>query len=249
MDHAQIEIGTVNSVHKTKKLTEAILNSFLHCHRIRSTRLSTRLQAMLACLLLCGCLVAGWTAESRADDLQARQLAQTDSYQAYTNQIIAVEKDFSGVFSPTVGLFLSGPSKPWLDMASFKRLQQLSVQHPDFAIRFIAEPDQQTVRRAIAVWPKLELSTEDYVSFLREMVDLRDRDLISSDDFAWAFRPFPPVAIICDYASPQLQSVLQRVLALGDLTPEFRSNLEDGLSGKSSRIWRRDDGGKCSVRR
>ncbi|MGJ4928754.1 hypothetical protein ACQR1I_06385 [Bradyrhizobium sp. HKCCYLS2038] len=213
-------------------------------------RSSIRLLAVLTYLMLgLGCLVPGGTAVSRADDLQSGRLAQDDSYQAYVDQVVAVETDLRGPLPPVFGLILSGPPKPWLGLASFKRLRQFEAQHPNFAVRFIAEPDQSAVRRAVAMWPKLERGTADYVSFLQEMFDLRDRDLISSEDLAWAFRPFPPVAIICDHAAPRLQSTLRRILALSDLTPDFRSYLEDGLSGKLSRIWRRDDRGECSVSR
>ncbi|MGJ4953431.1 hypothetical protein [Bradyrhizobium sp. HKCCYLS20291] len=216
----------------------------------RALRPSIRLQAMLTALMLClGCLVPGGTAVSRADDLQSGRLAQADSYQAYVDQVAAVETDFGPAISPIAGLILTGQPKPWLRFKSFQKLRQLSAQHPEFFLRLVSDPAETHVHRFLAAWSLSDLGKSDLAAILNRMVELRQQGLISSRDLELVFSPFPPSAVACNDGDPEVRSVLQRILGLNDLTQEFRSDLEDALSGKLSRIWRRDNGGECSARR
>ncbi|WP_315750219.1 MULTISPECIES: hypothetical protein [unclassified Bradyrhizobium] len=197
-------------------------------------------------LVLCfGNVSPGHANSWLADGNESSLRMQTGSYQAYVDRIIAVEKDLGPVASPVAGIFLSGPGKPWFNLASFEKLRRFSAHHSEFAIRFISEPGQPISRRAIATWAMLGLPTPDYVSFLQRMIDLRDQDLISLRELRLTVWPFPPDAVVCDYTDPNLQAALRRILALGDLTPEFRSNVVVILSGKVSEIQKRGEPRQC----
>ncbi|WP_315796670.1 hypothetical protein [Bradyrhizobium sp. SZCCHNRI3043] len=221
---------------------------------LRDGRLRRRpvrpLRHLVLCLMLCvGCLLAGGDDRARADRRETNGPTEADSYQAYVDQIGVVEGELGPAVSPILGIILSGPPKPWPPLKSFKKLQQLSARYPDFCLRLVSDPKQTPIHRAISLWSMRELGRSEFISFLQKMVDLRERDQISSRDIELALWPFPPDAIICNTTGPDVRLVLQRILGLGDLTTEFKSYLDDILSGKVSKVSLLLDPDACSAHR
>jgi len=148
-------------------------------------------------------------------------LSEVDDYQAYVNTVAAVDRDDGAVFS----------AYDYLSLESFEKLADANVKHPSDCVRFLSEQGHTAHQRFIAILSMYKLGVHEYVAFIQEVLKLRDRSLVSSDEMERSVSPRLSDVIAEHYAEPEVQSTLKQVMIRDDIRPRVKALIAYILSG------------------
>ncbi|MGP0057852.1 MAG: hypothetical protein ACLPID_00985 [Beijerinckiaceae bacterium] len=130
-----------------------------------------------------------------------------DVYAEYANQVVALSKRWERL--PTIiGLW---------EVPDFDALSSDALAHVDDCIRFLADPKHAGFQKVYAIWSMYKLSLDDYLAFVRKLLDLYNRDPRTGGLLIVALMPNPSIVprnqIFDNYNKPEVQALLKDIAA------------------------------------
>ncbi|MDH2387046.1 hypothetical protein [Bradyrhizobium sp. CER78] len=162
------------------------------------------------------------------------------NYEGYADKVVATDRNHE-----RVGVSVYG----WLGINDFQQLVDASARNPDFCIRFLSEKNHSERQRHVAILSMYGLSIDQHVVFVRNLMKLRDQDLISSEELTSAMVPrLSTMMVLAHYQDEGIQSLLKELEARDDIGPSPKSRIRSILSGDALEERRLFDLECCSVR-
>jgi len=162
---------------------------------------------------ICACLpLLGLSALSAAGDLESR---------------VRNYKEFQRL-GAELGLSLDR-SVTWKGLShdsDFDELANLTKADVELCVQYIAEPARTRYERYVAGFSAYKLAPPLYASFIRRLLVLRERGVLSTIDLVHIANPpvhGVPDVIYDNYQRPEIQQLIRSLLALPDL-PEWARN-------------------------
>ena len=182
-------------------------------------------------LLLCsgcvfGCCTGAAPAEPSSNSSETGSLSEAGRYQAYANSVIASDRVSEA--SQALSVYAE------LGSEGFQKLVDASVESPGLCIRFLSEKKYAEGQRRIAILAMYKLSIDQHVSFVRNLVKLRDKALISPEELEHALFPRFSVDMIYEnYEDKRIRLLLGEMEARDDIRPDLKSEIASILSGEA----------------
>src|SRR5665213_442981 len=147
------------------------------------------------------------------------------SYEAYADKVVATDRNYE-----RVGVSVYG----WLGINNFQQLVDASTTNPDFCIRFLSDKKHSERQRHVAILSMYGLSIDQHVAFVRNLMKLRDQDLISPEELMRGVFPrFSWKMVYEHYQDKGIQSLLKEIEARDDIGPSSKSEIRSVLSGEA----------------
>jgi hypothetical protein len=161
------------------------------------------------------------------------------SYEAYADKVVATDRNHE-----RVGVSVYG----WLGINTFQQLVDASARNPDFCIRFLSDKKHSERQRHVAILSMYGLSIDQHVVFVRNLMKLRDQDLISPEELMRGVLPRLSTKWVFEhYQDKGIQSLLKEIEARDDIGPSFKSLISSILSGEALEERRLFDLECCTV--
>ena len=161
------------------------------------------------------------------------------SYEAYADKVVATDRNYE-----RVGVSVYG----WFGINNFQQLVDASARNPDFCIRFLSDKEHSERQRHVAILSMYGLSIDQHVVFVRNLMKLRDQDLISPEELMSGLLPRLSTMMIFEHHQDKgVQSLLKEMEARGDIGPSSKSLIRSILSGEALEERRLFDLDCCSV--
>ena len=106
--------------------------------------------------------------------------SEANGYEAYAEKVIAADRQYKAV---SISIY------NYVDNPQFERLVQASVRNPDFCVRFLSEEKYLDDPKGTAILAMYRLAVDQYITFVRNLMKLRDRNLISSEQLLSGLYP------------------------------------------------------------
>ena len=163
-----------------------------------------------------------------------------NSYEAYADKVVATDRNHE-----RVGVSVYG----WLGINNFQQLADASARNPDFCIRFLSDKKHSERQRHVAILSMYGLSIDQHVVFVRNLMKLRDQDLISPEELMSGLLPRLSTMMVYEhYQDKGVQSLLTEMEARDDIGPSSRSEIRGIISGEALEQRRLFDLYCCSGR-
>ena len=147
------------------------------------------------------------------------------SYEAYADKVVATDRNYE-----RVGVSVYG----WLDINNFKQLVDASARNPDFCIRFLSEKKHSERQRHVAILSMYRLSINQHVVFVRNLMKLRDQDLISPEELLSGLYPRLSINLVVrNYQDTRIRLLLREMQLRHDIGLADRDEIDRILSGKA----------------
>ncbi len=162
------------------------------------------------------------------------------NYEGYADKVVATDRNHE-----RVGVSVYG----WLGIDDFQQLVDASARNPNFCIRFLSEKKHSERQRHVAILSMYGLSIDQHVVFVRNLMKLRDQDLISPEELTSAMVPrLSTTMVLVHYQDEGIQSLLKELEARDDIGPSPKSRIRSILSGEALEERRLFDLECCWVR-
>jgi hypothetical protein len=146
------------------------------------------------------------------------------SYEAYADKVVATDRNYE-----RIGVSVYG----WLGINNFQQLVDASAGNPDFCIRFLSDKKYSERQRHVAILSMYRLSIDQHVVFVRNLMKLRDQDLITPEELLSGLYPrLSPNVVYEHYQDKSIQSLLREMEARDDIDPSFKPHMRSILSGE-----------------
>ena len=163
------------------------------------------------------------------------------SYEAYADKVVATDRNYERVGVSAYG---------WLGINNFQQLVDASVRNPDFCIRFLSDKKHSERQRRVAILSMYGLSIDQHVVFVRNLMKLRDQDLISPEELLRGLYPRLSIDLVLrNYQDMRIRLLLREMKLRHDIGPADRDRIERILSGKALLDSREFDRECCSATR
>jgi hypothetical protein len=146
-----------------------------------------------------------------------------DGYQAYVEKLAKAERDDAARYRP--------PQYP-PSGESFDELAAAGAENIDFCIRYLAESKENERQRFIAFTSMYKLDVDHYVVFVRKLVELHHRGLLSDGGLSYGLRPRYSDLVIEQYQNPKIEALLKEMAAQEDIPPDVKADIRYIRSGE-----------------
>jgi hypothetical protein len=161
------------------------------------------------------------------------------SYEAYADRVVSTDRSHE-----RVGVSVYG----WLGINDFQQLVDASARNPDFCIRFLSDKTHSERQRHVAILSMYGLSIDQHVVFVRNLMKLRDQDLISSEELLSGLYPRLSIDLVLrNYQDMRIRLLLGEMKSRHDIRSADRDEMERILSGKALLDSREFDQECCSA--
>jgi hypothetical protein len=161
------------------------------------------------------------------------------SYEAYADQVAATDRNHE-----RVGVSVYG----WLGIRNFQQLVDASAANPDFCIRFLSDKKHSERQRHVAILSMYGLSIDQHVAFVRNLMKLRDQDLISPEELLSGLYPRLSINLVArNYQDTRIRLLLGEMKLRHDIRSADQDEIERILSGKALLDSRKFERECCSA--
>jgi len=143
-----------------------------------------------------------------------------DRYQAYLEKIAKAERDAAGA--------MKAVEYPYIK--SFQELAAAGAENIELCLRFLAERDHAD--KLFVIYSMYELDVDGYDVFVRKLVELYHRGLLSDWELFGGLLPRFSDRVIEQYRNPEIQALLKEIAARNDIPAEIRSTILSIRSGQ-----------------
>lgn len=147
------------------------------------------------------------------------------SYEAYADKVVATDRN-----RERIGVSVYG----WLGLNNFQQLVDASARNPDFCIRFLSDKKHSERQRHVAILSMYRLSIDQHVVFVRNLMKLRDQNLITPEELSSGLYPRLSVDLVFrNYQDVRIRLLLREMKLRHDIGSADRDEIERILSGKA----------------
>ena len=182
-------------------------------------------------LLSLGCAFAPClnVASAASNESEASAPLDEDRYQAYVEKIAKAERDVAHV-SKTPG---------YLETKSFQELAAAGAANIDLCIRFLTE--RGDLHKGFVIYSMYKIDVDGYDVFVRKLVELQRRGLLSDGELLMGTRPRFSDLVIEQYQNPKIHALLKEMAAQEDIPPDVKAAIRYIRSGEGFARKRWDD--------
>jgi hypothetical protein len=193
---------------------------------------------ILHVVLCLGCAFAPClnVASAASDGSEASSPLDEDRYQAYVEKIAKAERDTAHVFK-----VLEYP-----EIKAFQELAAAGAANIELCVRFLTErehvlTEREQAEKVFVIYSMYKLDVDGYDVFVRKLVELHHRGLLSDRGLSYGVRPRFSDLVIEQYQNPKIHALLKEMAAQEDIPPDIKDDIRYIRSGEGFARKRRDD--------
>jgi hypothetical protein len=177
---------------------------------------------ILYCVLSLGCAFAPClnVASAASNESEASAPLDEDKYQAYVEKIAKAERDAAGVFKAL--------EYPYIE--SFQELAAAGAENIELCVRFLTERGH--AGKVFVIYSMYKLDVDGYDVFVRKLVELHHRGLLSERALFYGALPRFSDLVIEQYQNPKIQALLKEIEAQDDIPAEMKTTIRSFRSGQ-----------------
>jgi hypothetical protein len=149
-----------------------------------------------------------------------------DRYQAYVEKIAEAERDVVHA-SKTPGY------------PEIKSFQELAAAGAENIFRFLTEEGRAD--KGFVIYSMYKIDADGYDVFVRKLVELHHRGLLSDFELSMGVRPRFSDLVIEQYQNPKIKALLKEMAAQEDIPPDVKDDIRYIRSGEGFARKRWDD--------
>jgi hypothetical protein len=190
-------------------------------------------RVILHVVLCLGCALASClnVASGASNGSEASPPLDEEKYQAYVEKIAKATREDADRIAPQYP-----PSGE-----TFDELAAAGAENIDLCIRYLAESKETERPRFIAFTSMYKLDVDHYVVFVRKLVELHHRGLLSDGGLSYGLRPRYSDLVIEQYQNPKIEALLKEMAAQEDIPPDVKADIKYIRSGEGFARKRRND--------
>jgi hypothetical protein len=152
-----------------------------------------------------------------------------DRYQAYVEKIAEAERDVVHA-SKTPG---------YPEIKSFQELAAAWAENIELCFRFLTEEGRAD--KGFVIYSMYKIDADGYDVFVRKLVELHHRGLLSDFELSMGVRPRFSDLVIEQYQNPKIKALLKEMAAQEDIPPDVKDDIRYIRSGEGFARKRWDD--------
>ena len=152
-----------------------------------------------------------------------------DKYRAYVEKIAQARRDTAHV----------NKTLEYPEIKSFQELAVAGAANIELCVRSLTEAGP--AGGGFVLYSMYKLDVDGYDLFVRKLVELHHRGLLSDGQLSMAVRPRFSDLVIEQYQNPKIQALLKEMAAQEDIPPDIREEIRYIRSGEGFARKRRDD--------
>jgi hypothetical protein len=194
---------------------------------------------ILYVLLSLGCAFAPClnVASAASNESETSAPLDEDNYQAYVDKIAKATRDSADWIAPQY----PPPGE------SFDELAAAGAENIDLCIRSLAESKETGRQRWIAISSMYKLDVDGYDVFVRKLVELHHRGLLSDGELLTGLAPRYSDLVIEQYNNPKIRALFKETAAQEDIPPDIKEKIRNIRSGEGfARMRIRDFDRECT---
>jgi|ERR1700722_4271043 hypothetical protein len=183
---------------------------------------------ILHVVLCLGCAFAPClnVASAASNGSEASATLDEDKYRAYVEKIAQAERD-----TAHVNKVLEFP-----EIKSFQELAVAGASNIELCVRFLTE--REHADDGFVIYSMYKLDVEGYDVFVRKLVELHHRGLLSDRGLLMGALPRFSDLVIEQYQNPKIQALLKEIEAQDDIPAEMKATIRSFRSGQRF-AWKR----------
>jgi hypothetical protein len=143
-----------------------------------------------------------------------------DKYQAYLEKIAKAERDRAGAWKAV--------EYPYIE--SFQELAAAGAENIELCVRFLTE--REHADKYFVIYSMYKLDVDSYDAFVRKLVKLHHRGLLSDSELSDGLLPRFSYLVIEQYRNPKIQALLKEIEARDDIPSEMKKTILSFRSGQ-----------------
>jgi hypothetical protein len=182
-------------------------------------------------VLCLGCAFAPClnVASAASDASETISPLDEDRYRAYVEKIAEAERDVAHV-AKTPGL---------PELKSFQELAAAGAANIGLCIRYLTE--REHADKVFVIYSMYKIDVDGYDVFVRKLVELHHRGLLSDRELSYGLRPRFSDLVIEQYQNPKIKALLKEMATQEDIPPDVKEEIRYIRSGEGFARKRRDD--------
>jgi hypothetical protein len=152
-----------------------------------------------------------------------------DKYQAYVEKIAKAERDTAHV----------NKTLEYPEIKAFQELADAGAANIELCVRALTEAGP--AGGGFVLYSMYKLDVDGYDLFVRELVELHHRGLLSDGQLSMAARPRFSDLVIEQYQNPKIHALLKEMAAQDDIPPDIKAEIRYIRSGEGFARKRWDD--------
>jgi hypothetical protein len=181
--------------------------------------------------LYLGCAFASCpnVASAASNGSDASATLVEDQYRAYVEKIAEAERD-----TAHVNKVLEYP-----EIKAFQDLAAAGAENIELCVRYLTE--REHADKVFVIYSMYKLDIDGYDVFVRKLVELHHRGLLSDRGLSYGVRPRFSDLVIEQYQNPKIHALLKEMAAQEDIPPDIKEEIRYIRSGEGFARKRRDD--------
>jgi len=152
-----------------------------------------------------------------------------DKYRAYVEKIAQARRDTAHV----------NKTLEYPVIKSFQELAAAGAANIELCVRFLTE--REHADNVFVIYSMYKLDVDGYDVFVRKLVELHHRGLLSDRALSYGVRPRFSDLVIEQYQNPKIHALLKEMAAQEDIPPDIKEDIRYIRSGEGFARQRRDD--------
>ena len=152
-----------------------------------------------------------------------------DKYRAYVEKIAQARRDTAHV----------NKTLEYPVIKSFQELAAAGAANIELCVRFLTE--REHADNVFVIYSMYKLDVDGYDVFVRKLVELHHRGLLSDRALSYGVRPRFSDLVIEQYQNPKIHALLKEMAAQEDIPPDIKEDIRYIRSGEGFARKRRDD--------
>jgi hypothetical protein len=184
---------------------------------------------ILHVVLCLGCAFACFlnVASAASNGNEASAPVDEDKYQAYVEKIAKAERDAAEVMK----------ALDYPNLESFQELADAGAANIELCVRALTERSD----KLFIIYSMYKLDVDGYDAFVRKLVDLHHRGILSDSNLSDGVRPRFSNLVIEQYRNPKIHALLQEMAARDDIPPHLKEQIRYIRSGEGFAERRKRD--------
>jgi hypothetical protein len=177
---------------------------------------------ILHVVLCLGCAFASClnVASAASNGSETSPPLDEDRYRAYVEKIAEAERDVAHVAKT--------PGYPLIE--SFQELAAAGAANIELCIRYLTE--REHADKGFVIYSMYKLDVDGYDVFVRKLVELHHRGLLSDGELSRGVRPRFSDLVIEQYQNPKIHALLKEMAAQEDIPPDIKAEIRYIRSGE-----------------
>jgi hypothetical protein len=177
---------------------------------------------ILHVVLFLGCALAPClnVASAASSGSETSPPLDEDRYQTYVEKIAKAETDTAHV--------IKTPALP--EIKAFQELAAAGAANLELCVRYLTE--REHADEVFIIYSMYKLDVDGYDVFVRKLVELHRRGLLSDRGLSYGVRPRFSDLVIEQYQNPKIKALLKEMAAREDIPPDIKEEIRYIRSGE-----------------